>query len=73
MYKRQFRNSVSFNRSVFQFDPAGWGKRTIRKMEAIIQSANQQTELLNDRYTDPSGKRTELAALDSQNDGELKI
>jgi len=68
-----FRNSVSFNRSVFQPDPIGWGKRTIRKMEGIIQSANQQTEMLNDRYTDPSGKRSEIASLDSQDAGELKV
>lgn len=68
-----FRQSASFNRSVFQVNPIGWGKKTHRKMEAIIQSANQQTELLNDRYTDPSGKRSELAALDSLNGGELKI
>ena len=68
-----FRQSVSFNRSVFQVNPVGWGKKTTRKMEAIIQSANQQTELLNDRYTDPSGKRSELAALDSLNGGELKV
>ncbi len=68
-----FRNSVSFNRSVFQPDPIGWGKRTIRKMEGIIQSANQQTEKLNDRYTDPSGKRSELASLDDQDAAELKV
>jgi hypothetical protein len=65
-----FRASVSFNRSVFQLDPIGWGKRTTRKLEAIIQSANQQTELLNDRYTDPSGKGSELASLDSLSGGE---
>ncbi len=62
-----FRNSTQFSRSVFQPSPIGWGKRTLRKLESIIQSANQQTEKLNDRYTDPSGKRTELAELDRQN------
>jgi hypothetical protein len=68
-----FRTSVGFNRSIFQPDPVGWSKRTMRKLEAIIQSANQQTELLNDRYTDPSGKRSELAALDKLDAGELKV
>ncbi|MCK5360986.1 MAG: dynamin family protein [Gammaproteobacteria bacterium] len=65
-----FRSSVRFSRSVFQTSPDGWGKRTIRKLEDIIQSANQQTELLNDRYTDPSGKRSEL---DSMNNEKTKV
>jgi len=59
-----FRNSTQFNRSVFQPDPIGWSKRTMRRLESIIQSANQQTERLNDRYTDPSGKRSELVELE---------
>jgi hypothetical protein len=53
-----FLSSVRSNRSIFQNEPAGWSKRTLRKLETIIQSANQQTELLNDRYTDPSGKQS---------------
>ncbi len=68
-----FRSSTKFNRSVFQPNPVGWGKRTMKKLESIIQSANQQTERLNDRYTDPSGKRSEIAELESQSGGELKI
>lgn len=68
-----FLHSVRSNRSVFQNTPVGWGKRTLRKLESIIQSANQQTELLNDRYTDPSGKQTELHALDKLNETELKV
>ncbi|MFW2438029.1 MAG: hypothetical protein ACN4GR_01510 [Arenicellales bacterium] len=63
-----FRSSTKFNRSVFQPNPIGWGKHAVKKLESIIQSANQQTERLNDRYTDPSGKRSEIAELDSQND-----
>jgi GTPase SAR1 family protein len=63
-----FRSCTQINRSIFQPDPKGWSKRTRRKLESIIQSANQQTERLNDRYTDPSGKRTELAEPDSLND-----
>ncbi len=59
-----FRGSTQFNRSIFQPAPIGWSKRTLRKLESIIQSANQQTERLNDRYTDPSGKRSKLAELD---------
>lgn len=61
-----FRHSTQYSRSVFQPSPIGWSKRTLRKLESIIQAANQQTEKLNDRYTDPSGKRTELDELDRQ-------
>lgn len=67
-----FRSSVRFSRSVFQTAPNGWGKRIKRKLEDIIQSANQQTELLNDRYTDPSGKRSELASLNNEEVEERK-
>jgi hypothetical protein len=68
-----FRTSASLTRSIFQVSPVGWGKRTLRKLESIIQSANQQTEVLNDRYTDPSGKRAELTELESVSGAELKI
>jgi hypothetical protein len=68
-----FRSTTKMGRSIFQPQPVGWGKRTLKKLEAIIQSANQQTEVLNDRYTDPSGKRAELASLDDEKDVELKL
>ena len=58
-----FKRTTRFDRSIFQRSPAGWGKRAIKRLEAIILSANQQIEHLNDRYADPAGKNQEMASL----------
>lgn len=57
-----FRRTTRFERSIFQRSPAGWGKRAVKRLEAIILSANQQIEHLNDHYADPAGKNQEMAA-----------
>ena len=38
-------------------DPAGWTGRNRKALKAIIRSANHLVQALNDRFTDPSGKR----------------
>ena len=63
-----FKRSTRFDRSIFQRNPTGWGKRSIKRLEAIILSANQQIEHLNDRYTDPSGRNQEMASLGAMPD-----
>jgi hypothetical protein len=56
-----FKRSTRFDRSIFQRAPTGWGKRAVKRLEAIILSANQQIENLNDHYADPSGRNQEAA------------
>jgi len=63
-----FQRSSRVNRSIFQPQPAGWGKRTMHKLETIIQGANNQIEQLNDRYADPSGKRAALLRAEEGTD-----
>jgi len=60
--RRAFKRSIRFDRSIFQREPAGWGKRTNKRLEAIILSANQQIERLNDLYADPSGRHQAAAS-----------
>lgn len=63
-----FKRSTRFDRSIFHRNPAGWGKRSVKRLEAIILSANQQVERLNDHYADPSGRNQEVADLGAMPD-----
>lgn len=44
-------------RSLFHRTPAGWGKRTRSKVDAIREATDHFVQRLNDRFTNPSGKR----------------
>lgn len=52
---RAFRNSTSGWRSIFLRRPAGWESRARRRIGDVLAEANGFVQLLNDRYTDPSG------------------
>ena len=54
---RAFKRNTTLWRSIFDPDPAGWTKRNRKSLKAIINSANHLVQSLNDRFTDPSGKR----------------
>ncbi len=54
------RNSQAW-RSIFEPDPVGWNGRNRRVLEEIVSGANQLVQTLNDRFTDPSGKRVATA------------
>ncbi|MEN8803211.1 MAG: hypothetical protein ABF297_14665, partial [Thiogranum sp.] len=54
---RAFKRNTTLWRSIFDPDPAGWTGRNRKALKAIIRSANQLVQALNDRFTDPSGKR----------------
>jgi len=54
---RAFKRNTGFWRSIFDPDPAGWSGRNRRALKRIISEANQLVQTLNDRFTDPSGKR----------------
>jgi hypothetical protein len=44
-------------RSIFAPDPVGWSGRNRKALRRIVASANRLVQTLNDRFTDPSGKR----------------
>jgi hypothetical protein len=54
---RAFKHNTTLWRSIFDPDPAGWSGRNRKALTAIISSANRLVQSLNDRFTDPSGKR----------------
>jgi hypothetical protein len=54
---RAFKRNTTLWRSIFDSDPAGWTGRNRKALNAIISSANRLVQSLNDRFTDPSGKR----------------
>ena len=52
---RAFRNSAGGWRSIFWRRPVGWEPRSRRRVADVLLEANGYVQLLNDRYTDPSG------------------
>ncbi|MBW1997999.1 MAG: dynamin family protein [Deltaproteobacteria bacterium] len=54
-YRRALEKGLRWNRSIFCMNPAGWGNRTKKRVEAVIEDSNRFMQRLNDLYTDPSG------------------
>jgi hypothetical protein len=42
--------------SMFRRLPVGWNKRNRRRLHRVISEANRYVQILNDRFTDPSGQ-----------------
>lgn len=61
---RAFKRNIQFWRSVFAPDPVGWSWRNRKALKVIISNANQLVQNLNDRFTDPSGKRPAVDEVD---------
>ena len=59
---RAFRNSAGGWRSMFWRRPVGWESRSRRRVADVLLEANGYVQLLNDRYTDPSGTGGDAAA-----------
>lgn len=54
---RVLYKNARFWRSIFEANPAGWSGRYQRRLQQILNDANQHVQSLNDHYTDPAGKR----------------
>ncbi len=59
---RAFRNSAGGWRSILWSRPVGWEGRARRRVADVLSEANGYVQLLNDRYTDPSGTGGAAAA-----------
>ena len=59
---RAFRLSTGGLGSLFRRRPAGWDGRARRRLADVLAEANGYVQLLNDRYTDPSGTSGGAAA-----------
>jgi GTPase SAR1 family protein len=59
----RLRSAFIFNtrswHSIFRKSPVGWGKRSRRRLQRVIEEANQHVQTLNDTFTDPSGESSE--------------
>jgi hypothetical protein len=55
-YTRAFRKNSRWFRSVLRRNPAGWGRRTARRLAQVVEDAQQYVQKLNDMYTNPSGE-----------------
>ncbi len=54
--RNAFLKSTGFFRSVFFSNPAGWGRRTIKKVEGIRHDIDLFVQRLNDKFTSPAGE-----------------
>ncbi len=45
-------------RSLLKRKPAGWGRRTQRRLAKVLEDTNTYIQKLNDMYTNPSGNES---------------
>lgn len=53
---RAFLKNVRAWRSLFRVEPIGWGRRAKTRLTEILNDANRYVQMLNDRFTNPSGE-----------------
>ena len=68
---RAFKRNTGLWRSIFDPDPAGWNRRSRRALKRIVSEANQLVQTLNDRFTDPSGKRPVVEEAEEVDETEV--
>lgn len=56
---RAFRKNVRAWRSLFRVEPIGWGRRAKTRLTEIVNDADRYVQMLNDRFTNPSGEATQ--------------
>jgi ABC-type multidrug transport system fused ATPase/permease subunit len=61
-YARAFQKNSRWCRSLLNRKPAGWGRRTKRRLAKVVEDTNTYIQKLNDMYTNPSGSESEHAA-----------
>lgn len=61
---RAFLRNTRPWRSIFATTPAGWGRRTRRLVQKVLEDADRYVQDLNDRFTNPSG----ALAMDAMHD-----
>lgn len=71
-YKRAFRSSSRWWRTIIWPKPAGWGKRTAARLEKVLDDSNAYIQKLNDEYTNPSGSDKITTGIDQQAPEDLQ-
>jgi len=65
-FERAFKKNSRWFRTLFRRQPAGWGKRTHRRLLKVVEDTNVYIQNLNDMYTNPSGDKTFLQVMGAQ-------
>jgi len=58
-YTRTFKKNSRWYRSLLKRSPAGWGRRTQRRLAKVLEDTNTYIQKLNDMYTNPSGSESD--------------
>jgi hypothetical protein len=57
-YAHAFKKNSRWYRSLLIRKPAGWGRRTQRRLAKVLEDTNTYIQKLNDMYTNPSGSES---------------
>ena len=57
-----FRRNTRYWRSVFARQPVGWGQGSRKRLHRILDDAARYVQILNDRFTNPSGEEPQPPA-----------
>jgi len=58
-YARAFKKNSRWYRILLKGKPAGWGRRTKRRLAKVLEDTNTYIQKLNDMYTNPSGSESD--------------
>ena len=61
-YGRAFKKNSRWYRILLRRKPAGWGRRSRRRLAKVLEDTNTYIQKLNDMYTNPSGSESEHPA-----------
>ena len=53
-----FQANTKLWHSIFSRNPVGWGRRSRRRIQQVLEDADRYVQDLNDRFTNPSGNPT---------------
>jgi hypothetical protein len=57
-YTRAFKKNSRWYRCLLKRKPAGWGRRTQRRLAKVLEDTSRYIQKLNDMYTNPSGNKS---------------
>ncbi|MEK8019015.1 MAG: dynamin family protein [Candidatus Parabeggiatoa sp.] len=72
---RAFRKNTGTSRALFIWlidQPVGWSNRTQQRLSNVLGSVNNYVQKLNDRFTNPSGKKIEPTPVPQEATEESK-
>ena len=71
-YSQALHKNSRWYRSVFFRQPAGWGRRTRRRLADVLENSNAYIQKLNDMYANPSGDDAAPAVVAPAGLGQLQ-